>query len=58
VLAALGTVLTNKYSEGYPGRRYYGGQQFTDRIEEIARGRARALFHAEHANVQPCRARQ
>lgn len=53
VLAALGTVLTNKYSEGYPGRRYYGGQQYTDRIEEIARGRARTLFRAEHANVQP-----
>jgi glycine hydroxymethyltransferase len=52
VLAALGTVLTNKYSEGYPGRRYYGGQQFTDRIEDIARTRARALFRAEHANVQ------
>jgi glycine hydroxymethyltransferase len=53
VLAALGTVFTNKYSEGYPGRRYYGGQQFTDRIEEIARERAKALFRAEHANVQP-----
>jgi glycine hydroxymethyltransferase len=53
VLAALGTVLTNKYSEGYPGRRYYGGQQFTDEIEEIARARAQALFRAEHANVQP-----
>ncbi|HKU95936.1 MAG TPA: serine hydroxymethyltransferase, partial [Vineibacter sp.] len=53
VLAALGTVLTNKYSEGYPGRRYYGGQQYTDRIENIARERARALFRAEHANVQP-----
>jgi glycine hydroxymethyltransferase len=53
VLAALGTVLTNKYSEGYPGRRYYGGQHYTDRIEEIARQRARALFRAEHANVQP-----
>jgi glycine hydroxymethyltransferase len=53
VLAALGTVLTNKYSEGYPGRRYYGGQHFTDQIEEIARERARTLFRAEHANVQP-----
>ncbi|HEX2891192.1 MAG TPA: serine hydroxymethyltransferase [Vineibacter terrae] len=53
VLAALGTVLTNKYAEGYPGRRYYGGQQFTDRIEDIARERAQALFRAEHANVQP-----
>jgi glycine hydroxymethyltransferase len=53
VLAALGSVLTNKYSEGYPGRRYYGGQEFTDAIEEIARARARALFRCEHANVQP-----
>jgi glycine hydroxymethyltransferase len=53
VLAALGSVLTNKYSEGYPGRRYYGGQEFTDRIENAARDRACALFRAEHANVQP-----
>ncbi|GGC66065.1 serine hydroxymethyltransferase [Chelatococcus reniformis] len=53
VLAALGSVLTNKYSEGYPGRRYYGGQEFTDRIERIACERACALFRAEHANVQP-----
>ncbi|HEX4304071.1 MAG TPA: serine hydroxymethyltransferase [Rhizomicrobium sp.] len=53
VLAALGSVLTNKYSEGYPGRRYYGGQEFTDRIETLARDRACALFRAEHANVQP-----
>jgi len=53
VLAALGSVLTNKYSEGYPGRRYYGGQEFTDRIEDLARERACALFRAEHANVQP-----
>ena len=53
VLAALGSVLTNKYSEGYPGRRYYGGQEFTDRIERLARDRACALFRAEHANVQP-----
>src|SRR3954462_13546933 len=53
VLAALGSVLTNKYSEGYPGRRYYGGQEFTDRIENAARERACALFRAEHANVQP-----
>ena len=53
VLAALGSVLTNKYSEGYPGRRYYGGQQYTDAVEIIARDRACALFHAEHANVQP-----
>ena len=53
VLAALGSVLTNKYAEGYPGRRYYGGQEFTDRIEEVARDRARTLFRAAHANVQP-----
>src|SRR6202046_1709361 len=53
VLAALGSVLTNKYSEGYPGRRYYGGQEYTDAVETIARDRARALFRAEHANVQP-----
>jgi glycine hydroxymethyltransferase len=53
VLAALGSILTNKYSEGYPGRRYYGGQVYTDVIENIARDRACALFRAEHANVQP-----
>ena len=53
VLAALGSVLTNKYSEGYPGRRYYGGQQYTDAVENIARDRACALFRAEPANVQP-----
>jgi glycine hydroxymethyltransferase len=53
VLAALGSVLTNKYSEGYPGRRYYGGQENTDTIENLARERACALFRAEHANVQP-----
>jgi glycine hydroxymethyltransferase len=53
VLAALGSVLTNKYSEGYPGRRYYGGQEYTDIIENIARNRACTLFRAEHANVQP-----
>jgi glycine hydroxymethyltransferase len=53
VLAALGSVLTNKYSEGYPGRRYYGGQEFTDRIENVARDRACALFRCGHANVQP-----
>jgi glycine hydroxymethyltransferase len=53
VLAALGSVLTNKYAEGYPGRRYYGGQTFTDAVEELARSRARALFRCEHANVQP-----
>jgi glycine hydroxymethyltransferase len=53
VLACLGSVFTNKYSEGYPGRRYYGGQEFTDIIENIARDRAKALFRADHANVQP-----
>ncbi len=53
VLAALGSVFTNKYSEGYPGRRYYGGQQYTDVIERTARSRARQLFGAEHVNVQP-----
>jgi glycine hydroxymethyltransferase len=53
VLEASGTVLTNKYSEGYPGRRYYEGQQFIDPVETIAMERARALFGVEHANVQP-----
>ena len=53
VLVLLGSIFTNKYSEGYPGRRYYGGQEFTDRIENLARDRARALFRCEHANVQP-----
>ena len=53
VLAALGSVFTNKYSEGYPGKRYYGGQEFTDQIEQLAIDRAKQLFHADHANVQP-----
>ncbi len=53
VLTALGSVFTNKYSEGYPGRRYYGGQQFTDQVEQLAIDRAKQLFHADHANVQP-----
>ena len=53
VLEACGTVLTNKYSEGYPGRRYYEGQQLIDPIESIAIERAQALFGADHANVQP-----
>lgn len=53
VLEALGSVMTNKYSEGYPGRRYYGGQTFTDQVETIAIERAKKLFGAEHANVQP-----
>jgi glycine hydroxymethyltransferase len=53
VLAASGSVLTNKYAEGYPGRRYYGGNRVIDEVEELARERAKALFRAEHANVQP-----
>ncbi len=53
VLSTLGSVFTNKYSEGYPGRRYYGGQEFTDVIERLARKRAKELFRCEHANVQP-----
>jgi glycine hydroxymethyltransferase len=53
VLDALGSVFTNKYSEGYPGKRYYGGQEFTDQIELLAIDRAKQLFHADHANVQP-----
>ncbi len=53
VLEATGTVLTNKYSEGYPGKRYYEGQQFIDPIEQLAIARAKALFGVEHANVQP-----
>ena len=53
VLAATGSVLTNKYSEGYPGRRYYGGNRIIDEIEDLARERATSLFGAAHANVQP-----
>lgn len=53
VLEAAGSVLTNKYAEGYPGKRYYGGCQYVDEVEELARSRARELFGAEHANVQP-----
>ncbi len=53
VLEATGSVLTNKYAEGYPGKRYYGGNVFVDRVEELARDRLKALFGAEHANVQP-----
>ncbi|MFA4937301.1 MAG: serine hydroxymethyltransferase [Patescibacteria group bacterium] len=53
VMEALGSILTNKYSEGYPGKRYYGGNQFIDEIENIARERAKKLFGVEHANVQP-----
>jgi glycine hydroxymethyltransferase len=53
VLRATGSILTNKYSEGYPGKRYYGGNEVIDRAEELARERVKALFGAEHANVQP-----
>jgi len=53
VMQAMGTVLTNKYAEGYPGHRYYGGCEFVDKVEELARQRACELFGAEHANVQP-----
>ena len=53
VMEALGSVLTNKYSEGYPGKRYYGGNEFIDVIENLARERAKKLFGVEHANVQP-----
>ncbi|HMQ28714.1 MAG TPA: serine hydroxymethyltransferase, partial [Acidimicrobiales bacterium] len=53
VMEATGSVLTNKYSEGYPGKRYYGGNQVVDEVEDLARERVKALFGAEHANVQP-----
>ena len=53
VLEASGSVLTNKYAEGYPGKRYYGGNEFVDEVEDLARDRVKALFGAEHANVQP-----
>ena len=53
VLAASGSVLTNKYAEGYPGKRYYGGNRIIDVVEDLARDRATALFGADHANVQP-----
>ncbi len=53
VLAATGSILTNKYSEGYPGKRYYGGNRVIDEVEDLARSRAMALFGAQHANVQP-----
>src|ERR1700716_3633020 len=53
VMEATGSVLTNKYSEGYPGKRYYGGNQIVDQVEDLARRRACALFGADHANVQP-----
>src|SRR5215217_2290356 len=53
ILEAQGSVLTNKYAEGYPGRRYYGGCEWVDVIEQLAIDRAKELFGAEHANVQP-----
>ena len=53
VLEATASVFTNKYAEGYPGKRYYGGCEFTDIVENLARERAKKLFGAEHANVQP-----
>ena len=53
VMAAMGSHLTNKYAEGYPGHRYYGGCEYVDVVEDLARDRAKALFGAEHVNVQP-----
>src|SRR5690554_7142903 len=53
VMDAMGSPLTNKYAEGYPGKRYYGGCEFVDIVENIARERLKELFDAEHANVQP-----
>jgi len=53
VMAAMGSTLTNKYAEGYPGKRYYGGCEVVDKVEDLARERAKKLFGAEHANVQP-----
>src|ERR1700734_1934748 len=53
VLEAAGTVFTNKYAEGYPGKRYYGGCEYADVVENLARDRVKRLFGAEHANVQP-----
>jgi glycine hydroxymethyltransferase len=53
VMAAMGSTLTNKYAEGYPGKRYYGGCEIVDQVEDLARNRAKELFKAEHANVQP-----
>src|SRR3990170_2480826 len=53
VIRAMGSVLTNKYSEGYPGKRYYGGNEIIDEVEELARTRVKQLFGATYANVQP-----
>src|SRR5512142_2965027 len=53
ILEAAGSVFTNKYAEGYPGKRYYGGCEFVDAVENLARERAKQLFHAEYVNVQP-----
>src|SRR6202000_2442611 len=53
VLEAVGSVFTNKYAEGYPGKRYYGGCEYADVVENLARDRAKQLFGAEHVNVQP-----
>src|SRR3954464_5806690 len=53
VLMAMGSIFTNKYSEGFPGKRYYGGQENTDQLEQLAIDRAKQLFKADHANVQP-----
>src|SRR5207302_5164209 len=53
VLQAMGTAFTNKYAEGYPGKRYYGGCEFADVVEQLAIDRAKELFGADHANVQP-----
>src|SRR6202795_4377388 len=53
VLEAMGSVFTNKYAEGYPGKRYYGGCEYADIVEDLARTRATRLFHADHVNVPP-----
>ena len=53
ILEALGSICTNKYSEGYPDKRYYSGNKYIDKIEKIAQERAKKIFNAEHANVQP-----
>src|ERR1044072_3018429 len=53
VLEAMGSVFTNKYAEGYPGKRYYGGCEFTDVVEQLARNRGKKIFGAERVNVQP-----